>query len=136
MLSFIGLFNAGLSPERYWRGPRSQDVPNITLSPQEVGTGGDRDPRRWGKRETVPNITLSPPEVGTGGDRDPRRLAGGLYLTLHCHQQNDSGIQIGSSESYFKGSLSVGCRTEQGEATRGVEPTSSVFLAADVYRNV
>ena len=25
------------------------------------GTGGDRDPRRWGRRETVPNVTLSPP---------------------------------------------------------------------------
>ena len=25
-------------------------------------TGGDRDPRRLGKRETVPNATLSPPE--------------------------------------------------------------------------
>ena len=26
------------------------------------GTGGDRDPRRWGKRETIPNAALSPPE--------------------------------------------------------------------------
>ena len=100
------------------------------------GADGDRHPGRWGKRETVPNTTLSPSEVGTGGDQDPRRMAGGLYLTLHCHQQNDFGIQMGSSESYFNGSLSVGCRTEPGEATRGVEPMSSVFPAAYVHRNV
>ena len=28
----------------------------------ETGTGGDRDPRRWGKRETIPIATLAPPE--------------------------------------------------------------------------
>ena len=100
------------------------------------GADGDRHPGRWGKRETVPNTTLSPSEVGTGWDQDPRRMAGGLYLTLHCHQQNDFGIQMGRSESYFNGSLSVGCRTEPGEATRGVEPPSSVFPAAYVHRNV
>ena len=26
------------------------------------GPGGDRDPRKWGRRETIPNATLSPPE--------------------------------------------------------------------------
>ena len=35
-LGWLNLFNAELSPKRYWRGPRS---------------------RGWGKRETVPNTT-------------------------------------------------------------------------------
>ena len=26
------------------------------------GTGRDRDPSRWGRRETIPNTALSPPE--------------------------------------------------------------------------
>ena len=26
---------------------------------------------------------------------------GGVYLTLHCHHQNDSCIQTGSDEIYF-----------------------------------
>ena len=34
----------------------------LTLSCHRRGTGGDRDPRRWEKRETIPNATLSPPE--------------------------------------------------------------------------
>ena len=34
----------------------------ITPSCLRRGTGGDRDPRRWGKRETIPYTTLSPPE--------------------------------------------------------------------------
>ena len=50
----------------------------ISLTPSWLWgrTGGDRDPRRWGERETVPNAALSPPEWW-------------LYLTLHCHHQND-----------------------------------------------
>ena len=47
-------------------------------------TGGDRDPRRWGKRETII-----------------------LYLTLHCHHQNDSRFKMGSDESRFNVSLTV-----------------------------
>ena len=35
---------------------------------RERGTGGDRDPRRWGKRETVSNVIL-------------------------CHHQNDSALR-------------------------------------------
>ena len=26
---------------------------------------------------------------------------GGIYLSLHCHHQNDSGIKVGSGESHF-----------------------------------
>ena len=32
---------------------------------------------------------------------------GGLRLTLHCHRQNDSCIQVGSDERYFNVSLTV-----------------------------
>ena len=48
---------AELSPMRYWRWPRSQEV----------------------------------------GEE-------GYYLTLHCHHQNDSCIEMGSNESHFKAS--------------------------------
>ena len=30
-----------------------------------------------------------------------------IYLSLHCHHQNDSSIKIGSDESYFNVSLIV-----------------------------
>ena len=80
---------------------------NTTLTPPEVlegieipgvggrgrlyvttrGTGGDRDPRSWGKRETIPNPTLSPPEVLEGIDIPGVGGRGRLYLTLHCHHQ-------------------------------------------------
>ena len=32
---------------------------------------------------------------------------GDLYLSLHCHHQNDSCIKMGSDESHFNVSLSV-----------------------------
>ena len=38
----------------------------LTLHCHHRGTGGDRDARSWGKRETIPNTTLSPPEVLAG----------------------------------------------------------------------
>ena len=48
-------------------------------------TGGDRDPRRWGKRETIPDNAL----------------------TMHCHHQNDSCIKMGSNENHFNVSIIV-----------------------------
>ena len=30
-----------------------------------------------------------------------------LYISVHCHQQNDFCIKMGSDESHFKGSLIV-----------------------------
>ena len=45
---------------------------------------------------------------GTGEDTDPREWSKGrLYLLLHCHRQNDSGIKKGSVESHFNVSLIV-----------------------------
>ena len=33
--------------------------------------------------------------------------SGRLYLTLHCHHQNDSCIKVGGDEIHFDGSLIV-----------------------------
>ena len=44
--------------------------------------GGDEEVWRWGERETI-------------------------YLSLHCHHQNDSCIKMGSDESHFNVSLIV-----------------------------
>ena len=40
-------------------------------------------------------------EVGGGGKREI------IYLSLHCHHQNDSCIKVGSDESHFNVSLTV-----------------------------
>ena len=38
-----------------------------------------------------------------GWDRDPKSgRSRRLYLTLHCHHQNDSCVRMGSGESHFK----------------------------------
>ena len=42
-------------------------------------------------------------EVGEGGGKEIIYLS--LYLSLHCHHQNDSCIQMGSDESHFNVSL-------------------------------
>ena len=43
-------------------------------------------------------------EVGGGGGGGRGRL---LYLSIHCHHQNDSCIKRGSDESHFNVSLIV-----------------------------
>ena len=53
VFGLVNWFNAELSPKRYWRGPRSQEVGG--------GGGGGGGGREW-KREIIPNDTLSPPE--------------------------------------------------------------------------
>ena len=47
-----------------------------------MGVEGWNGVWRWGKREII-------------------------YLSLHCHHQNDSCIKMGSEESYFNVSLTV-----------------------------
>ena len=42
-------------------------------------------------------------EVGGGGGAGKREI---IYLSLHCHHQNDSCIRMGSDESHFN--VSVG----------------------------
>ena len=80
--------------QRYWRGPRSLELgeegdrtERYTVTTR--GTGGDRDPWSWGKRETVPNATLSPPEVLAGTEIPGVGGRGRPYRTLHCHHQDD-----------------------------------------------
>ena len=46
------------------------------------------------------------------GEKGGRGFGGGwkgrlLYLSLHCHHQNDSCIKMGSDESHFNVSLTV-----------------------------
>ena len=45
------------------------------------------------------------------GEKGARGYRGGerkiIYLSLHCHHQNDSSIKMGSDESHFNVSLTV-----------------------------
>ena len=43
-------------------------------------------------------------EVGGGGGKREREI---IYLSLHCHHQDDSCIKMGSDESHFNVSLIV-----------------------------
>ena len=54
-------------------------------------------------------------EVGEQGDYN-------LYLSLHCHHQNDSCIKMGSDERHFKVSL-----IERDKVTREC-PQTTTFL--------
>ena len=54
-------------------------------------------------------------EVGEEGDYK-------LYISLHCHPQNDSCIEIGSEESHFNVSLIV-----RDEVTRQCPQTTTFF---------
>ena len=47
-------------------------------------------------RRVVSQEVLAGTEIPGGGERKER-----LYLTLHCHHQNDSCIKTGSDESHF-----------------------------------
>ena len=51
---------------------------------------------------------------------------GVLYLTLHCHHQNDSRIKIGSDESHFNVSLTV-----NDEVTRQCSRTTTLLKRKD-----
>ena len=64
----------------------------------ECGGGGGRDGvLRWGEREII-------------------------YLSLHCHHQNDSCIKMGSDESHFN--VSVG---SDGQSHRTVSTNHNLF---------
>ena len=51
-----------------------------------------------------------------------------IYLSLHCHHQNDSGIKMGSGESHFNVSLIV--RNKVTIKTVSTDLTLSVYLLA------
>ena len=52
-----------------------------------------------------------------------------IYLSLHCHQQNDSGIKMGSDESHFNVSLIV-----RDKLTRQC-PQNTTFLKGNESRS-
>ena len=58
------------------------------------------------------------------GENGGRGYGGGgrgrLYLSLHCHHQNDSCIKMGSNESYFNVALIV-----MGKVTRQCPQTKT-----------
>ena len=60
---------------------------------------------RWGKRETI-------------------------YLSLHCHRQNDSGIKMDSDESHFNVSLIV-----RDKVTRQCPQTTTFEERGEPKRN-
>ena len=55
-------------------------------------------------------------EVGGGGEREI------IYLSLHCHHQNDFCIKMGSNESHFN--VSVG---SDGQSHRTVSTNHNLF---------
>ena len=65
------------------------------------GENGGKGVSRWGEREII-------------------------YLSLHCHHQNDSCIKMGSDESHFNVSLSVG---SDGQSHRTVSTNHNLFEA-------
>ena len=71
---------------------------------------------------------------GGGGER------GIIYLSLHCHHQNDSSIKVGSDESHFHVSLirknkvvrqcpQTTTFLKRKESRSGIEPRSSCLPA-------
>ena len=53
-----------------------------------------------------------------------------IYLSLHCHHQNDSCIKMGSDESHFN--VSVG---SYGQSHKTVSTNHNLFLKRKVSRN-
>ena len=66
--------------------------------------GGTKGVWRWG---------------GGGGGRGEREI---IYLSLHCHHQNDVCINMGSDESHFN--VSVG---SDGQSHKTVSTNHSLF---------
>ena len=90
-------------PKRY----RTEVLPLTSLTPYRWAKPAHQDQfGRWSLGETC--LTPRCLRRGTGGDRDPRKWESRrLYLSLHCHHQNDSCIQMGSDVSHFNVSLTV-----------------------------
>jgi len=53
-----------------------------------------------------------------------------IYLSLHCHHQNDSGIKMGSDESHFNVSLIV-----RDKVTRQCPQTTTFEQRGNPKRN-
>ena len=62
------------------------------------------------------------------GEKGGRGYGGGgkreiIYLSLHCHHQNDSSIMVGSDESHFNVSL-INC---EGQSHKTVSKNHNLF---------
>ena len=77
---------------RFWRGPRSKKVSNLVSK------------LTWCLTSTETTRIIRDGEKGGGVWRWGRGRI--IYLSLHCHHQNDSCIKMGSDESHFN--VSVG----------------------------
>ena len=65
---------------------------------------------KWQKVNMVLNVHKNYSLLGMGRRGEGVLEVGGkgvLYLSLHCHRQNDSCIKMGSEESHFNVSLTV-----------------------------
>ena len=54
---------------------------------------------------------------GEKGGYGGRGRGGKLYLSLHCHHQNDSCIKMGSDESHFNVSVGSDGQSHKTEST-------------------
>ena len=64
-----------------------------------------------------------------------------LYLSLHCHHQNDSCIKMGREESHFNVSLIVGTKSqddnffeEKGEPKRNISGALNFAYQSNALR--
>ena len=96
----------------------------------EGGRGGRRERERASKQswcltstENTRLIRDGEMEVGEEGDYN-------LYLSLHCHHQNDSRIKMGSDESHFYVPLIV-----RDKVTRQCPPQTTTFVKREESRS-
>ena len=69
----------------------------------------ERERERQTDRQTIiMSVCVSDGEKGAGGMEVCVCGGGVIYLSLHCHHQNDSCIKVGSDESHFN--ISSPCR--------------------------
>ena len=109
--------------------------PDVTDTADWFGLVKNASPR------VVPEEVVAGTEIPGGGGR------GRLYLSLHCHHQNDSSIKMGSDGSQFNVSLTVRGQShntvftlrpptaleEKGEPKTGIDPRSVCLPARNLH---
>ena len=131
MINAEARFNNSLRPRKPEGslGRTAQDVHLDSHTAPELLGGGGGGERLYTWRYTVT-------QGGGGGEK--REI---MYLSLHCHHQNDSCIKMGSDESHFnvsEGSDGQSHKTvstnhnpflKRKESRSGIEPRSFRFNA-------